>query len=177
MQLSSMKEDLDNILDRKGLSRPSCKYVKSMMLSNSFIDAHELYEYMSGLIFESLAYHQYIESVGSKNSFIYIISAASGQYIVTDEFTSAKLVTYRLSNEFYMKVIEFSSKQLYVYITNWRSVIIFNLEYDERNKTFKVNNKNVIQSPLIKTLSAEETKEVLTMAYSQYILHVISNND
>ena len=171
-----MKEDLDNILDRDGLSYNSREYVKSMMLSNSFIDAHELYEDMPGLIFESLAYHKYIENFGPKNSFMYIINAASGQYIVADIFTNAKLVTYRLSNEFYMKVIEFSNKQLYVYITNWRSVIIFRLEYDEQNKMFKINNKNVIPSPLIKTLSVEETKEVLTMAYSQYILHVLSNN-
>lgn len=176
MQLSSMKEDLDNILDRKWLSRPSCKYVKSMMLSNSFIDAHELYEYMSELIFESLAYHQYIESVGSKSSLIYIFNTASGQYLVVDEFANAKFVVYQLSNELYMKVIEFIDEQTRIYITNSKGVIIFYLEYDEQNKILKINNEDVIPSPLIKELSDEETEDIIMAANTYYMLHVISNN-
>ena len=47
MQLSSMKENLDNIFDKENVSESSREYVKSMMLSNSFIDAYKLYKVIS----------------------------------------------------------------------------------------------------------------------------------
>lgn len=70
MQLNSMKKNLDNILDKENVSESSREYVKSMMLSNSFVDAYKLYEDMPGLIFTSLVKNQYIESFGPKNSFM-----------------------------------------------------------------------------------------------------------
>jgi hypothetical protein len=75
-----------------------------------------------------------------------------------------------------MNVIELSDRYTSAYITNWQSVIIFHLEYDEQNKTLKINNKNVIPSPLVKTLSDKEEKDIVNVANTYYMLHLLSNN-
>ena len=72
-----------------------------------------------------------------------------------------------------MKVIELSDRYTGVYITNWKSVIIFHLEYAEQNKTLKINNKNVIPSPLIKPLSRKEEEDIVNVANTYFMLHVI----
>ena len=176
-----MKEDLDNILDNDDLLEPSRQYIKPMILSSSFIDVHKLYgEILYGDMiagtFSKLLRNKYFEYVGPKNSRIYIFNAASGQYLVTDKFPNAKLVAYLLYDNFYIKVIDFSNGYTRIYITNSKSVIIFCLEYDEQNKILKINNEDVIPSPLIKKLSDKEAENIITAANAKYMLHVISNN-
>lgn len=179
MQLSSMKENLDNIFDKENISESSREYVKSMMLSNSFIDAYKLYKVISEPniwpIFSQFLKNEYIKNICPSNtfSFIYAINTASGQYLVADKFALEKITLYQLSNKLYMKVIELSDRYTGVYITNWKSVIIFHLEYDEQNKTLKINNKNVIPSPLIKPLSRKEEEDIVNVANTYFMLHVI----
>ena len=175
-QLNNFEEDLDNVLDERFLLISEREYVKSIMRSNSFIKASNFYENLSSNMFEALIDNEYIKGLGPNNSFTYIINAASGQYIITDMYASAKATTYRLSNSIYMKVIDFSNGDTRIYITNSKSVLIFHLEFDEQNNTFVINNKDVIPSPIIKTLSVNEEKETLTLANTQYILHVLANN-
>ena len=145
-------------------------------------DAYKLYKVISEPnvwpIFSKLLKNKYIENICPSNtfSFIYVINTASGQYLVADKFALEKITSYQLSNKLYVKVIEFRGRYTGVYITNWRSVIIFHLEYDEQNKTLKINNKNVIPSPFVKTLSDKEEEDIVNVANTYFMLHVLSNN-